>query len=170
MPPLFKGKRTGIFLALIILLFLGMTYLAWNARRVEPVTLSDGTHLVLTRFTVGKLNKFKHGTELEKLAGRFIPPKGLSFLFFKWKFSPPTIVTNDWGDVPELGMEFRLDGKGVAASTLANPLFYRNVRVLHWGEDGFPYVEELFPSFQKYSDGVFAEEIAPPQKTTRYSK
>jgi hypothetical protein len=163
MPPIFKGKRTGIFLPLMMLLFLTMAYLAWNARRASSVVLPEGNRLVLTQVAVGKLNTFKHGTPLEKFAGKLIPSKGLRLL--KWNFTPPTVVTNGGGEVPELSMEFRLEGTRETLSRsiflnppfhpiFLNPPFHPNIRMIHWGDDGFQYVTESF-SIQKYSDGTF---------------
>jgi hypothetical protein len=155
MPPFSKRKRTGIFLALIILLFLAMAYLAWNARRALSVVLPEGNRLVLTQVTVGKLNTFKHGTPLEKFAGKLIPSKGLRLL--KWNFTRPTVVTNGWGEVPELSMEFRLEGtrKILSRGIFLNQHFYPSIRLIHWGDDGFQYVTESFSIQKEYSDGIF---------------
>src|SRR3954471_21347418 len=52
-------------------------------------------------------------------------------------------------------LEFQILGTNTTSfNELTGPSSYRAYRVVHWGEDGYKYFEELHP-FERYRDGFF---------------
>ena len=146
---------------LVVLGSFGLAIYYWLVPEPPAAVLSDGTVLQMTDAKIGFTNEFEHGNRIEKLLGDLISTNG--WKLGKWNLARPHIEKYGkygWSTNQQtLSLEFQL--KGEAEALRKNELFqdhprHWNVRVRHWGEDGYMYVER-FPSqwFEKNRDGYF---------------
>lgn len=120
--------------------------------------LPDGTLLRLIDAKIGLTNVFVRGNPLQKVLGDFIPTNGLRL--GRFDLQRPKREVQGWSTVPSLSLEFELTGS--SNNLAASRLFGRQAstlafRILHWGDDGFRFVEQVVANhnFQRRPDGWF---------------
>lgn len=121
--------------------------------------------MILSDLKIGLTNKYVHGSVLQKTIGQFLPAKG-TFSIGKFALtSPERLSLNGRSNSECLTVQFHLQASSATEQSFLNPPFFRNRRLLLYGDDGFSYVEEIisgYPAnfyyncFKKYGDGVYA--------------
>lgn len=125
-------------------------------------TFTDGSVMVLSDLKIASTNVIVHGTFLQKTLGQLLTGKS-SLSVGHFKLSPPeTLVFRPRSN--SLFMQFHLLPGSSREASFLDPPFFRNRRILLYGDDGFPYVTEIISGygpnyyvncFRKYGDGVF---------------
>jgi hypothetical protein len=155
-----KNRKIRIVGLFLLVLIVSGASLLWFASRTPSFQLADGRSILVTRAKVGLTNEFKHGTDVEKVLGNAISSNG--WKLGKWTLQRPEVESFGWSTNAELlTVEFEITPPRNGATTNTSFPFYfttfdRNYRILHWGEDGFRYTEELSQGFFKQRrDGYF---------------
>ncbi len=151
--------RRGSLLSVIALLVVGLACVLlirsiFRTPASHLQVLANGSVLTLNRVEIGSNISFAHGKLIEKLLGNFIPSNGVHLLNFDLKRRTYDAFGNSgksW-----LVAEFKLTGPNARNHPLMNPLFFRQFRVVIYGENGFEFAQEWWgEKFMPYREGDY---------------
>jgi len=154
-----KGKTAR---GAIILLLAGTAAVMFNDAVLRPQSarrqvLADGSVLALNQVQVNSKPTFVHGSAIEKLFGNLIPTNGVHLL--NVNLNRPTRLKIDSFGKSWLVAEFRLAGPNAANHPLVKPAFFRQFRIVVYGDSGIEFVQDLWGrssgGFESYSDGYY---------------
>jgi len=120
--------------------------------------------MILSDLRIGATSVYVHGTAIQKIFGLFHTNNAVLSAGPLTLKTPERIVFRNPPDAESLTFQFQLLPGSPREDSILNPPFFRNRRILLYGDDHFPYVIEIisgygpaypYNSFHKYADGIF---------------
>lgn len=128
--------------------------IALPPRASQSQILDDGSILTLNRVVVDSKVTFSHSSAFENVFGKLIPTNGHSSQI---TLNGSTQENFDSHGKSWLVAEFKLTGTNAASNPLSKPTFYRQFRIVVYGDTGIESVQEIWRDrFTSYPDGLFA--------------
>jgi hypothetical protein len=134
-----KAQKTCVVGAAVLLVGVIAILFDRAASRSQRQFLDDGSLLSLNRVVVGEHVRMVHGTRMAKVLGNLIPSNGVHVLTFNLK--RPTAEDFECRGRTWLVAELKLSGTKAAPHPLVTPAFYRQFRIVIYGNEGIEFVE-----------------------------
>lgn len=147
-------KNKLISVVILLLVFAGFLVVLWGSRQgaSQRQYLDDGSLLVLNRVIVDSQIRIAHGTRLSKVLGNLVPSDGVHVL----NLNLDRRTLENYEGKSLLVAEFSLIGPKAAKNPMVQPSFFRQFRVVMYGDSGIEYVQELSSGqFRSYPDGYY---------------
>jgi hypothetical protein len=143
----------------------GAIWIESAAVKGSTTQLEDGSSLTLEKVRRGKVNRFVHGSALEKAVRKLLPTNGIHLSDRIQVKYPVVLVFGNAGGISNvLTAEFKLSGKWARDSELVWSRVYREMRVVMILEGQQAACSDLLP-FDDYGDGYFGyATFSPPDR------